>query len=180
METFLALVSGLHARSVRFVVMGVWGANYYAHSAGLAFSTQDHDLFLPADPENLLKAWQVAETLHLELSCSGEPLDSPRDLRLAERIVERRALTSVHGAQNFLTDYSLVMADFDFEEVWHGRRVFIDQDQEIPVASLEHIVQSKARVGRPKDRLFLETHKEALRELLPKEEPNDRAEGGRT
>jgi len=35
----------------------------------------------------------------------------------------------------------------------------------LPVASLRDIVASKAAVGRPKDRLFLATHEEALREL---------------
>jgi hypothetical protein len=34
-----------------------------------------------------------------------------------------------------------------------------------PVASLGDIVASKAAAGRPKDRLFLATHEEALREL---------------
>jgi hypothetical protein len=37
---------------------------------------------------------------------------------------------------------------------------------EVPVARLRHIVDSKAAVGRPKDRLFLATHEEALRHLL--------------
>ena len=168
MEPFLALVSSLHARAVRFVLIDVWGANYYAHSAGPTFTTQDHDLFLPPDPANLLRAWQSAEDLGLELTCSGEPLDSPRDLWLAERIVERRALTRVQGSQRFLVDYSLVMADFDFDSIWNGRRDFVDRRVDIPVASLSHIVQSKAKVGRPKDKLFLETHKEALRDLLRK------------
>ena len=35
----------------------------------------------------------------------------------------------------------------------------------VPVASLKDIVVSKAAAGRPKDRLFLATHEEALREL---------------
>ncbi len=170
MDTFLELVSSLHASSVRFVVIGVWGANYYAHSAGLAFSTQDHDLFLPADAENLVLAWRAAESLDLELTCFGERLDSPRDLLLAQRVLQRRALTRVHGGESFLADYTLVMAGFEFDSVWVERRTFRDQGQKVPVASLRQIIQSKANVGRPKDRLFLETHGEALRNLLPKED----------
>ena len=41
---------------MRFVVMGVSGANYYARSGGTLFKTRDPDLFLPPDPENLLCA----------------------------------------------------------------------------------------------------------------------------
>jgi hypothetical protein len=40
---------------------------------------------------------------------------------------------------------------------------------EIPVARLSHIVASKAKTNRPKDRLFLETHAEALRRLIDKD-----------
>jgi len=57
------------------------------------------------------------------------------------------------------------MAGFSFEEVWPRRRVFKVKRVDLPVASLKDIVASKAAAGRPKDRLFLATHEEALREL---------------
>jgi hypothetical protein len=57
------------------------------------------------------------------------------------------------------------MAGFAFDDVWPRRRVFKVEGVEIPVASLKDIVASKAAAGRPKDRLFLATHEEALREL---------------
>lgn len=62
------------------------------------------------------------------------------------------------------------MKGFDFETVWNGRRVFTLEGVDIPVARLLHIVQSKHAVGRDKDRLFLATHREALQELLRREE----------
>jgi hypothetical protein len=65
------------------------------------------------------------------------------------------------------------MAGFEFETVWREHRVFTDGGVELPVARLLHIVTSKALAGRPKDRLFLATHAEALRELLPKDERPD-------
>jgi len=63
------------------------------------------------------------------------------------------------------------MAGFEFEQVWTSRRVFTVAGVDLPVARLSQIVASKAAAGRPKDRLFLETHKEALRELLPPNAP---------
>ena len=48
--------------------------------------------------------------------------------------------------------------------------MFVVDDVEIPVARLLHIVQSKHSVGRDKDRLFLATHREALEELLRRQE----------
>ena len=54
--------------------------------------------------------------------------------------------------------------------VWNERRTFVVDAVEIPVARLLHIVQSKHSVGRDKDRLFLATHREALEDLLRREE----------
>ena len=103
-----------------------------------------------------------------------EPLDQPRDAWLAQRVVERRTLTRASDRIRLEVDLTLVMSGFEFDVVWRERRVFIAEGVEIPVARLTHIVSSKANVGRPKDRLFLETHKESLRTLLPREDmPRD-------
>ena len=41
---------------------------------------------------------------------------------------------------------------------------------EIPVARLSHIVRSKTAAGRDKDRLFLATHADSLRQMLEDDE----------
>jgi predicted pyridoxine 5'-phosphate oxidase superfamily flavin-nucleotide-binding protein len=146
------------------VVIGVSGVNHYAQTAGLVFATQDRDLFLPLDPDNALRAWQTCRDEGLELWCNDEPLGKPMDRILAEQVISRRALVRAEG-QGLLVDLSLVMAGFAFDDVWPRRRVFKVEGVEIPVASLKDIVASKAAAGRPKDRLFLATHEEALREL---------------
>ena len=63
-------------------------------------------------------------------------------------------------------DLSLVMSGFDFETVWPAHRKFDVEGVAIPVARLSHIVESKAKAGREKDRLFLATHREVLGHLL--------------
>ena len=168
---FHDLVRLLQADQVRFVLIGVAGANYYAAAASVLFATRDRDLFLPPDPDNLMRAWRACESLGLELTSSGEPLDQPRDLWLAQQIVDRRALTRADDGRGLEVDLTLVMAGFEFEAAWTSRQKFTVDLVELPVAQLVHIVASKAAAGRPKDRLFLETHKEALRELLPREDP---------
>jgi hypothetical protein len=154
---------------VRFVLIGVGGVNCYAPASQPIQLTQDQDLFLPANAANLVAAWQAAEASQLELITSGEPLDSPRDEWLARKIVERRALTRAIDGQGFVADFTLVMGEFDFDSVWNSRRTFEMGGSPLPVARLQHLVTSKAQAGRPKDLLFLETHKEALRELLGRE-----------
>ncbi len=171
MNRFLELAAVLARENVRYCLIGVWGANYHAQSGGTVFTTHDRGLFVPPDPSNLVRAWDASESVGLELTTSGEPLDRPHDLWLAERIVERRALTRARDAQGIEVDWTLVMGEFDFESVWRLRRTFLAEGVPIAVARLADIVASKAQAGRPKDLLFLETHKQALRELLAREGP---------
>jgi len=166
MEPEADLLRALLERAVRFVAIGVWGANLYAKDVTQLFATRDKDLFLPADAENLLSAWQACEATGLQLFCGEEPLDRPRDLFVARAVVQRSALTSATDGAGLFVDLSLVMGGFDFEVVWSERRSFLVSGVEVPVARLTHIVQSKAAAGREKDRLFLATHKEMLEGLM--------------
>ena len=171
MDRFTSLAGALSARGVRYVVIGVWGANYYAPSGSAMFTTLDRDLFLPADAGNLLAAWHVCRDHGFELFAGTGPLDEPRDAELARVVVERRALTRASDGMGTDVDLSLVMSGFDFEAIWPARRVFEVDEIAIPVARLSHIVESKARAGREKDRLFLATHREALGRMLPDDDP---------
>ena len=162
------LARALAARSVRYVLIGVSGANLYGPVGQAIFATNDFDLFLPLDPENLERVWNACTDAGLELWLNAEPLDRPRDRWLAERIIDRRAATRATGSIELAVDLTLVMAGFDFETVWQEHRDFAIDGVTIPVARLLHIVTSKHAAGRDKDRLFLATHREALEQLLKK------------
>lgn len=146
-------------------MIGVAGVNHYAETAGQLFNTQDRDLFLPKDPRNAIRAWRACESCGFKLWSGEEPLGRPLDLFLAKAIVEREALVRAVSPR-LSVDLTLVMAGYSFPRVWPSRRVFVVQGVRVPVARLSHIVASKAAAGRPKDRLFLATHEEALRQLL--------------
>jgi hypothetical protein len=167
MTSFAPLARALGERGVRWVLIGVWGANLHAHGAGVVFTTQDRDVLLPPDAPNLLRAWQACEAAGLEIRAAG----GPRDLALAEQVVLRSASTWATDGAELQVDLSLSMAGFAFDAVWRERVTFALEDVEIPVARLAHIVASKAAAGRAKDRLFLATHAEALKELLGPEGP---------
>lgn len=170
MDPLAPLARLLDERDVRFVLIGVAAANYYAHSGSVIFTTRDFDLFLPPDADNLVRCWAACEARGLELWSGSEPLDSPRDRPLADHVVARSALTRATDRDQLDIDLTLVMKDFEFEEVWTERRVFVVEGVDIPAARLLHIVTSKRAAGRDKDRLFLATHKEALEELLKAED----------
>ena len=169
-DPFTSLLQKFAQLNVRYVLMGVWAANYYAKHGGHVFATKDRDLLFPLDPENLLKGWHAGGEVGYELWSGQEPLGAPLDLWLAERVIANRAVTTAIHPEGVIVDFSLVMAGFDFDTVWNERRTFRVADVEIPVARLSHIVESKAKANRPKDRLFLATWEEALRKLLKEEE----------
>ena len=164
------LLRVLGRRGVRFVAIGVWGVNLCARDISYTFVTRDVDLFLPPDPGNLVQAWEASEDVGLELRSGEEPLDRPHDLIVARAVVQHRALTRATDGADFLVDFTLVMCGFDFEAVWAERRTFRLNGVDVSVARLTHIAQSKAAAGRPKDRLYLETHKEMLTDMLRRHE----------
>lgn len=172
MKDYDKLFRDLVRAQVRFVLIGVGGANYYAHTGGQLFATQDQDIFLPSDPENVLACWQVFREDGWDLWCNREPLGEPVDLWLAEKVVSHQAAVKA-GLGGDEIDLTLVMKGFTFEEIWEERRLFWREGVEIPVARLEHIVRSKRAVGRPKDHLFLTTHEELIKELLGREESKE-------
>jgi len=169
-DPLATLATALAARAARYLLIGVSGANFYAPRAAAKFVTEDWDLFLPTDPDNLLLAWTACEDVGMDLWAGNEPLDRPRDRQLAERVIERRGQVRATGSEGLKVDLTLVMSGFDFETVWNERRVFRLGNVDIPTARLMHIVASKHAAGRPKDQLFLATHKDALEQLLRRPE----------
>ena len=165
-DVFHRLLRLLAQHRVQYVVIGVAGANYYARSATEVFTTKDRDLFVPPDASNLLSAWHASRESGYDLWSGQEPLGEPLDAWLAERVVSNRAGTSALHPTGVAIDFTLEMKGFEFETVWNARRVFRVGDIDIPVARLSHIVESKAKTNRLKDRLFLATWQEALRDLL--------------
>jgi len=167
-DPFAPLGRALATRAVRYLLIGVSGANFYTHPAASRFVTDDYDLFLPLDSANLVQAWAACDDAGLELWLTDDPLDRPRDRWLADQVVARRALTRASGPNELLVDFTLVMKGFEFETAWKEHRVFRVEDADIPTARLTHIVMSKQAAGRPKDQLFLTTHQDALEQLLKK------------
>lgn len=160
------LARELARRHVRYVLIGVSGANLYGPAGQAVFTTDDLDLFLPPDADNLVRAWDACDAAALQLWSNDEPLDIRRDQWLAERMIARRALTRATGPGDLQVDLTLVMAGFDFEQVWAERRTFRVEGIDLPTARLRHIVESKLAAGRDKDKYFLATHKDALEQLL--------------
>ena len=62
MVSFPNLVEALQRRDVRFVLIGIWGVNAHASDGAAIFTTNDFDLFLPPDADNLLRTWPATSS----------------------------------------------------------------------------------------------------------------------
>ena len=117
MNAFIDACRALTRDGVRFVVIGVWGANYYARSAGATLSTNDLDLFVPPDAPNLLLAWRACQSVGFTLWAGDEPLDSPQTSEVANAVVARRTLTTAMNGAGAEIDLTMIMTGFTFAEV---------------------------------------------------------------
>jgi hypothetical protein len=66
-DPFSPFVKALANRSVRYVLIGVSGANLYTLRQAPMFVTDDRDLFLPADADNLVQAWAAGDDAKMDL-----------------------------------------------------------------------------------------------------------------
>lgn len=167
------LFTGLHRSGVRYLVIGVGGADLHAARLNATFPTRDLDIFLPADAENLLACWQACESAGLTLWCNREPLDTPRDSWLAQRVVSQRTLTTARGPDIVPTDLTLVMGSLDFEDVWLRRGPGSLDGDLVHLARMSDIVASKREANRAKDLGFLEQHRTLIERILADESPPD-------
>ena len=153
----------LEKAGVRYVIVGAFGVDLYARDAGCVINTQDCDLLLPPDPAGLSRAIAVLKKLGYSLEAGGEPVD--QDLDLIRGIV--RALGCVRAVKKSARiDLPLEIAGCRFESLWKRQRRVKVGGVTLRVAPLRDILRSKKLADRPKDRLFLATFEDALKQLL--------------
>lgn len=167
------LFRALNQARVRYLVIGVGGADLHAEKYRARFHTNDLDLFLPPDAANLVACWLACEDAGLSLVCDGDSLDSPRDLWLARRVVSSRSLTTARDEGVVPIDLTLVMGSLDFEDVWLRRGPGYLDGVAVDLARMSDIVASKREANRAKDSAFLEQNRAVIERILEGEGPPD-------
>jgi hypothetical protein len=130
---FAVLVEGLHGEHVRFLLVRM-GTGSLAAPDGTVVRARYHELFLPPEPENALRAWRACEAARLELWAGGAPLGAPLDLWLAEHVVASRVRVRATDRMGLLVDLSLLVEGFDFDDLWPDRRSSTIDGVEVPFA----------------------------------------------
>lgn len=167
------LFRALNQARVRYLVIGVGGADLHAEKYKARFHTNDLDIFLPGDAANLVGCWRACEDAGMTLWCNGEPLDTPRDLWLARRVVSWRSLTTARAEDIVPTDLTLVMGSLDFEDVWLRRGPGYPDGVGVDLARMSDIVASKREANRAKDIAFLAQNRALIERILEGEGPPD-------
>ena len=165
------LARRLGERHVRYVLIGVSGANLYGPGGQAVFTTDDVDLSYPSIPTTSFRRGPRARTPHW--TCGSPTSRSIDHVTVGSQSASSSGatLTRATGPDDLMVDLTLVMKGFEFDQVWAERRTFVIEGVDVPTARLRHIVESKHATGRDKDKLFLATHKDALEQLL---KPPDR------
>lgn len=174
LESRARLFRELERGRVRYLLIGVGGADVHAARLGERLLTKDLDLFLPRSAENLLACWEACERAGYSLWSRGEPLDDPRDLWLARRVVTLAALTTAQPSVGLPTDLTFVMGAFDFEDVWLRRTEGFPDGVGVDLARFADIVESKRHAGRDKDLRFFQENGDLVARILAAEGPPGR------
>jgi hypothetical protein len=143
---FAVLVEGLHREHVRFLLVRM-GTGSLAAPDGTVVRARYHELFLPPEPDNALRAWRACEAAGLELWAGGEPLGGPLDLWLGEHVVAGRVRVRATDRKGLLVDLSLLVEGFEFDELWPGRRSCAIDGVEVPFAEARPHASEPAEPG---------------------------------
>ncbi|MGQ0553161.1 MAG: hypothetical protein ACT4PU_08060 [Planctomycetota bacterium] len=164
MDPYVVACRALEQADVPFLVIGAYGVNLFITRMGRKISTWDCDLLLPRDEAILQRALVALGANGFQFHAGGEPLPTPDPLILAGIVRAGASVRASLGAGE--VDLVLSAAALDFQELWPRRRRLLIADVTVNVAPLEDLLRSKAELGRPKDKYFLEVWREILDEAL--------------
>jgi hypothetical protein len=166
LDVYAEACGALEAGGARYLVIGGMGINLHRVGAGPLVTTEDIDLLLPPDAASHRRATDALRAAGFELFAGDEPfVVGEGDDTLVRGVVRARA--RVRAVKDGVpVDLPLEAAGMEFEACW-GRQVRRRLGSvEVRVASLRDIVTSKLVLNRDKDRVFLESFRDRLAQLI--------------
>lgn len=159
----------LASANVPFIVVGMFGVNLHARDSSESFVTKDLDLLLRPDTSSLRAALTALSAVGLSFETGGEPfVDVADDDALAAVVRSQTTLRCVFEGE-IVADLMLSMTGWTHADVAADAVRFRAFGHDLLVGSLERLIESKRRAGRPKDLAFL-AHYEAVMSEKKREE----------
>lgn len=160
LDPYVQLLNRFNQESVKYVVVGMSGINYYASQAQETFATQDFDIFVKPTITNVKKAIEVFRALNYTLGVKeGELKDY-----LIKKVVAQKNTISATDPYGIAFDLILAVSGYRFDQMESGATVFIVENVPVKVAKLRKLLRSKKMAGRQKDQFFLKRYEIFLRE----------------
>ncbi len=154
----------LDEAGARYLLIGGMGINLHLTEQGVIVLTEDCDLLLPAELENLDRAARALCAAGFALHAGGEPLVSPDRAVLAGILRQQATIrASKEGAP---VDLPLRAEAIEFESAWERQVRRRLDGASVRLAPLVDIVRSKLALNRSKDRVFLEMLRDRLPEIF--------------
>ena len=146
---YFELLEQLFRKRVRYLIVGGLAVNLH----GVPRVTQDVDLIISMDKENILKMITILEELGYQARL---PVD-PKDLTDPEKVrdwVENRnmkAFSFFQPEEQYKVVDIVIEHPLEFEQAYKNRSVKTVRDIEIFLASLEDLITTKESAGREQD-----------------------------
>lgn len=159
-----AAIRALSGAGVAFVVVGMFGINLHARDSSESFATQDIDLLLRADPATLKTALATLSKAGFGFETGGEPFVDIADDDALLAVLRSQATLRAVFDDAIVVDLMLSMTGWSHDEVAADAVRFKAFGYDVHVGSLERLVESKRRAGRPKDLVFLALYEALMAE----------------
>lgn len=151
----------LSEAGVDFIIVGMFGINFHARSSAEKYVTEDLDVLLEPSVSTLRRALAALSGAGFEFETGGEPFVDVADEEVLAAVLRAGATLRASFGGTLVVDLMLSMAGFSHEQVAKDAKRFRALGREIRVGSLEKLLESKRRSGRPKDLKFLEYYEAA-------------------
>ncbi|OGR86891.1 MAG: hypothetical protein A3A86_07155 [Elusimicrobia bacterium RIFCSPLOWO2_01_FULL_60_11] len=164
-DDYESVLKKFNSKNIRYVVIGVFGINYYANDPGNRVLTQDCDILLKPLVKNLLDALKILMAEGFNLESNGEPLGDV-DAWLVKKLIERRSVVTARKGDVLRIDLVIEGGGIPYSTWEKNRRLFKAGNTRIYVGDLPQLLRAKENANREKDRKFLALYKIQLKEML--------------
>ncbi len=146
---YFEIMEGLYKSKVRYLIVGGLSVNLY----GVPRVTQDIDIIIATDRENILKVTSLLKNLDYipRLPVNPEDLADSDKVRAWIEDKNLKAFSFYHRKDNYKVIDIVLVHPLDFEESFKNRTVKNVKDIEIYLASIDDIIKTKEFSGRNQD-----------------------------
>lgn len=143
------LLQSLNQRGIAYLIVGGLAVNLH----GVPRSTQDIDLIISTDRDNVMGLVEVLTGLGYRPRMPVDPCDLADPVRVDEWIREKymKAFSFYHATENYRVVDIVLVHPLDFTRAYERRTRIPYRSFELPTTSIDDLIVMKEFSGRPQD-----------------------------